>query len=152
MRELWRQAGRPPVEQALGISLDEAHRMRDSGVGYIRHVFPLVDLGMTRRDCQRWLADHGWSQVPKSACIGCPFHSDRQWIELRERSPEEWADAVAFDRAIRYGNVRAGGRPLLGRAYLHRSLLPLGQVALAPGGTAASADGFGNECEGMCGT
>jgi hypothetical protein len=32
---LYEQAGKPPVEQWLGISLDETHRMRDADVRYI---------------------------------------------------------------------------------------------------------------------
>jgi hypothetical protein len=61
--------------------------------------------------------------VAKSACIGCPYHGNRQWRDLRDNRPEEWADAVAFDEAIRKGGAR--GLPLDGQAFLHRSRLPL---------------------------
>jgi hypothetical protein len=155
VRQLWQATGKPPVEQWLGISLDEAHQMRDSDVAYIDNVYPLVDARMTRADCQRWLADHGW-QAPKSACIGCPFRSDRRWRELRDNSPAEWADAVAFDRAIRAGHRRHGQPALRGRAYLHRSLVPLDRVDLRStprrGSGAEPGDGFGNDCHGLCGT
>ncbi len=58
--------------------------------------------------------------------ITCPYHSDRQWRELRERSPKEWADAVAFDRAIRHGHPAAIHKQALrGNAFLHPSLRPL---------------------------
>jgi hypothetical protein len=106
VRQLWQAAGQPPVEQWLGISLDEAHRMRTSDVAYITNAYPLVETHMTRKDCVRWLTAHGWTEVPKSACIGCPFRSDARWRELRDTSPAEWADAVAFDRAIRAGHRR----------------------------------------------
>jgi hypothetical protein len=153
IRMLWQQAGRPPVEQWLGISRDEAHRMRDSGVAYIQHRYPLVDRGLTRTDCQVWLRERGW-KVPRSACIGCPFASNARWRHLRDTAPEEWADAVAFDRAIRHGHPNPHGRPLLGRAFLHRSLVPLDRANLDPprSHTVEPNDGFGNECEGMCGT
>lgn len=32
------------AEQAIGISTDEIGRVRDSGIGYLRSVFPLIDL------------------------------------------------------------------------------------------------------------
>ncbi len=154
VRQLWEQAGRPPVEQWLGISADEAHRMRDSDVRYIQLRYVLVERGLTRADCQRWLEQHGWPGVPRSSCVGCPFHSDRQWRALRDDSPEEWADAVAFDHAIRHGHPAAIHKAALrGNAFLHHSLRPLDQIDLPPSDVAAAdADGFGNDCQGVCGT
>ncbi|MFE3197770.1 hypothetical protein [Embleya sp. NPDC059237] len=115
------------VEQWIGISVDEVHRAKDSGIGYMRNRHPLLDLGYTRADCQRLLRARGFGQTPKSACLGCPFHGNQQWRALRDESPDEWRDVVEFDAAIRSGNARATaeGSPLLGEAYLHRSLLPL---------------------------
>lgn len=123
------------AQQSIGISRDEFHRAKDSDVKYVKHVFPLLDLpgsadgreGWTREDCLRYLRVEGWGETPKSACTGCPFHGNRQWRDLRDNHPEEWADAVEFDAAIRGGSARANatGSPLLGEAYLHRSRLPL---------------------------
>src|SRR5690606_6623803 len=44
---------------------------------------------------------NGYPVPMKSACIGCPFHDDRYWRDMRDNRPEEWADAVDFDRQIR---------------------------------------------------
>lgn len=112
------------AEQWIGFSTDEIHRVdgkRD--VRYITKRYPLIELGMSRDDCERWLRSRGWTNVAKSACIGCPFHGNRQWRELRDNNPDEWADAVAFDAAIRKGGAR--GLPLNGEAFLHRSRVPL---------------------------
>ncbi|MGW1998327.1 hypothetical protein [Embleya sp. NPDC001921] len=51
---------------------------------------------------------------------------------MRDNRPDDWADAVAFDQAIRAGNARGNenGKQLLGQAFLHRSLMPLGQAPL----------------------
>jgi hypothetical protein len=153
VRELHEAAGRRPVEQWLGISLDEIGRMRTSDVRYITHRYPLVEGRMTRWDCQRWLQAHGWTDVPKSSCIGCPFHADRQWRELRDRSPEEWADAVAFDQAIRGGHVQPDGKvQLLGEAYLHSSLVPLAQADLSTPEDRGQLNLFEADCQsGVCG-
>ncbi|MFI7608839.1 hypothetical protein ACIBTV_27515 [Micromonospora sp. NPDC049366] len=116
------------AEQWIGFSTDEIGRVSDKdGVSYIRKRYPLLDLGMSRKDCQRWLTARGWGDTAKSACIGCPFHGNAQWRDLRDNHPDEWADAVAFDEAIRKGGAR--GLPLDGEAFLHRSRLPL---AVAP--------------------
>ncbi|WP_237536226.1 hypothetical protein [Streptomyces sp. SID3343] len=115
------------VEQWIGISVDEIHRAKASGINYMRSVHPLLDLGYTRADCQRLLRARGFGDTPKSSCLGCPYHGNHQWRALRDDSPDEWLDVVEFDAAIRAGNARANaeGKPLLGEAYLHRSLLPL---------------------------
>src|SRR2546421_419979 len=109
------------AEVAIGISTDEVGRARDSDVGYMRNVFPLLDLGMSRKDCERYLTERSWATVTKSACIGCPFHGNAQWRQLRDEQPAEWADAVEFDAAIRAGSARAPsrGQNLRGAMYLH---------------------------------
>jgi hypothetical protein len=130
--------GRVPTgrwaEQWVGISTDERDRALDQDgnlktgdVKYSRNRYPLLELNMSRDECTALLTRHGYGSTPKSACIGCPFHVNRQWRDLRDNSPEEWADAVAFDAAIREGSARAKaqGQNLLGTAYLHRSRMPL---------------------------
>lgn len=120
------------VTQWIGISTDEFQRAKDSDVRYIRHVFPLLDINWSRQDCVTYLADRGWGTTPKSACIGCPFHANQQWRTLRDESPDEWADAVAFDAAIRNSSARANaqGQPLRGQMFLHSSLLPLAEAPI----------------------
>lgn len=47
------------VEQWIGISTDEFHRAKDADVAYMRNVFPLIDLGLSRAGCQRLLRERG---------------------------------------------------------------------------------------------
>lgn len=132
------------VSQWRGISADESQRMKPSRHAWMTVRYPLaMEFGMTRVDCLMWMANKGYPMPPRSACIGCPFHSDREWRGMRDNRPEEWADAVAFDRAIR----KAGG--MRGDAYLHRSLLPLDEAPID--GNKDQADLWGEECAGMCG-
>ncbi|MDT0270032.1 hypothetical protein RM844_27505 [Streptomyces sp. DSM 44915] len=129
-------AGRVPAgvfaEQWVGISRDEFTRAKDSGIKYAVNRHPLLEMDWSRVDCLRYLAGQGWASTPKSACVGCPFHSNAFWREMRDERPQEWADAVAFDYAIRQGGARgnANGSPLMGTAYLHRSCLPLDQAPI----------------------
>lgn len=115
------------AQVAIGISTDEIGRAKDSDVKYMENVFPLIDLDLSRTDCERYLKANGWGSVGKSACIGCPFHGNRQWRQLRDESPEEFADAVDFDNQIRNGSARANaaGKDLRGSMFLHRSRVPL---------------------------
>lgn len=118
------------VEQWVGISTDEFHRAKDADVKYMRNRHPLIDLNWSRTDCIHFLTSIGLRDTPKSSCLGCPFHGNAQWRNIRDTSPEEWEDVVAFDAAIRQGNARANasGNRLPGQAFLHRSRVPLDQA------------------------
>jgi hypothetical protein len=122
------------AEQAIGISTDEFHRAKDSDVRYLRNIFPLLDLGMSRQDCLTFLAERGFGDTVKSACIGCPYSGNARLRWIRDTYPDDWADLVSFDREIRHGSPRAiaDGKPLRGQFFVHRSLLPLDQVDLDP--------------------
>ena len=147
LRRGTRRTAPPFVEMWIGISADErATRCKPSREPWITNRWPLRELGMTRRDCERWLREHHGLRVPKSACVGCPYHDDRLWREIKLERPDEWAEAVAFDRAIRR-------LPMVqGECYLHRSCVPLdevdlrtpedrGQLSLLPAGDA------GDDCQ-----
>lgn len=126
----------------IGISTDEIMRMKPSRVQYIVNRHPLIENGVSRRDCLAWMEKRGYPTPPKSSCIGCPFHSDEQWRAL---TPDEMADAIEVDRAIRH---QPGFR---GEQYMHPSLVPLDQVDFRTDGQRGQGDLFINECEGMCG-
>ena len=112
------------AEQWIGFSTDEIHRVNDKQENlYTMKRYPLLELGMSRKDCERWLKASGWGDTAKSACIGCPFHGNAAWRDLRDNHPEQWVDAVDFDRQIRKGGAR--GEALRGEAFLHRSRVPL---------------------------
>ena len=136
----------PVVEQWIGISLDEAIRIKPSFETWRVNRWPLIEQRMTRRDCIAWLKRHDYPIPPKSSCIGCPFHSDAMWRRMRDHDPAAWADAVAIDRVI-----RTGLRGIRGEVYLHRSAVPLDEVDLTTLEDLGQLDLFANECEGMCG-
>ena len=142
---------RRPVEQWIGISLDEAHRMKPSRVKYITHRWPLIEARMTAHDCLRWLKGHGYPEPPRSACIECPLHGDDYWRDSRENRPDEFAEACDFDRALRDGRVRMGKDGLNGVSYLHDSLIPLEEVDLSTPRERGQQEMFGNDCTGFCG-
>jgi len=141
--------GRPQpasVELWIGISLDEAQRMKPSRRQWIENRWPLIERRISRAGCLAWLKDRGYRLPKKSSCIGCPFHDDGFWRDLRDNHPELWNDAVAFDRRIRrLPRVHHD-------CYLHRQAVPLSEVDLSTEEDRGQiAFGFSAECEGMCG-
>ncbi len=136
------------VELWLGISTDEAMRMKTSRDRWMRHRYPLIEAGMSRSDCLEWWAVRFNRPLERSACVGCPFQSRKRWLATKCRWPELFAEAVEIDFNIRSGLSFAK------EPYLHSLKLPLAEAVKrdeADLGNEAHADGFGNECEGHCG-
>jgi hypothetical protein len=140
-REVVRQMGGRPkggTEMWIGISTDEAVRVKPSRVQYVVNRWPLIEARKNRGDCKAWLERAGWT-APRSACIGCPFRSDEEWRAL---TPAELADAIEVDVAIRH-------QPKMrGEQFAHRRMVPLSEVDFSDKG---QLNLFNNECEGMCG-
>ena len=134
------------VEVWIGISTDEIQRMKDTRDKWQTHRWPLIDARMNRQQCITWLRSHGWS-APTSACIGCPYHSDAMWRDMKLSDPISWNDAVEVDKAI-----RNSGRKMRHDQFMHRSLKPLDQVDFStPAEKGQIEFGFIQECDGMCG-
>jgi hypothetical protein len=125
----------------MGISTDEVLRAKESQVKYIKNVFPLLDMEMSRNDCLNWFTNNNLPLPPKSACIICPFHSNEHWRDMKKNDPESWNMAVEFDKKIRK-------LPKLDAdIYLHRQCVPLDEAFLG----VEQISMFDEECEGMCG-
>lgn len=142
----------PLVIQWIGISLDEATRMKVSRDPWSRNEWPLVDARMTRHDCMIWMKKNGYPQAPRSACVYCPFHSDAEWRRLRDDEPESFAAAAAAERGLQrtHMEVETEGK-MTAIAYLHDSLVPLDKVDFSTKEDHGQQTMFQNECEGMCG-
>ena len=132
------------VRAMLGISYDEAHRMKDAMEPWITNTYPLVDARLTVHDCKRIIADAGLPEPPRSSCYFCPYHSQKYWLGLKRDHPADFAKAEAFDARIR--TTQPG---LVGEAFLHSALVPLGEAVVDP--TQTQGELFGEECEGVCG-
>jgi hypothetical protein len=128
----------------IGISIDEASRMKPSRVKYIEHRWPLIEQSMNRNDCLQWMARHDYPAPPRSSCIGCPFHNDNEWRAIKA-DPEMWADVVEVDNAIR---TQSGFK---GKQFVHRKMMPIADVDFATDEDRGQLNMFENECEGMCG-
>lgn len=106
---------RPPhprkasIEQWVGFSWDEWYRVKrhKRTPQYIAMRWPLVELKLTRRDCEDYLTAKGLPVPIKSSCIGCPYRRASEWLEMKERNPDEFAQAVAFDDANRHNPLGA---------------------------------------------
>ena len=146
VRQIMRERGAKSVVQWIGISLDEAVRMKPSRVKYSKHRWPLIEQRMNRNDCLRWMEKNGYGKPPRSACVYCPHHSNAEWRRLRDEEPEAWHRAVEFDARIRHG-INKVRQP----CFVHRDCKPLDQVDLSTDAERGQGLLWGNECGGNCG-
>lgn len=138
------------VTQWIGISLDEIQRMKMSTLSFSQNRYPLIENRIKRGDCLNWMKNNGYPEPPRSACVYCPFHSDEEWRRLRDREPDEFARAIAFDKELR-GKTRTNSG-LKMDVFLHRSCNPLDEIDFdSDEDKGQQVWDFQAECEGMCG-
>ena len=135
------------VNQYIGISTDEAHRIKSSDVWYVKNQFPLIDLDMSRDDCIAWLSNHNYPVPKKSSCWMCPYKSYDGWKELKSVEPHTFKKACELDEMLRPMKIPRIEKDF----YIWSSLKPLSMLFPAQNIDENSRDGFGNECEGLCG-
>ena len=144
-----RESGASSAVQWIGISRDEIVRMKPSRDKRIAHRWPLVELEMHRRHCLDWMDKRGFPKPPRSACVYCPYHGNKEWRRLRDEEPAEFERACRFEEQLQA--VKAKTENMRGVPYLHSSLVALRDVDLSTEEERGQGDMFGNECEGMCG-
>lgn len=113
-------AGVDDCDVWLGISTNEMHRMKASGLNWYRHVYPLIEtVPMNRAQCVALVESYGWPTPPKSRCWMCPMMSSGEWRDLKASEPANFAQAVALDNKLRQSDPDV---------YLHRLGLPLAEA------------------------
>lgn len=136
------------VEMWLGISADESTRVKPSRDEWITNRHPLIEMDMTRANIYNWFNErYPDRRLPRSACVGCPYHSDMEWKWLRENDPDSFNEAVHVDWSLR--NIPEIRGTLKGEAYLHHSRRKLSGVDFDD--TQNYDDYMASECEGLCG-
>jgi hypothetical protein len=124
-RYLQAHRSKQQVELWLGITTDEWQRAKDADVKYITHRFPLLEMGMSRSDCIKWLEAHNLPSPGKSSCTFCPFHNKAAWQNMKRAGGADWQEAINVDAMIR--NVRPPGE-----LFVHPKAIPLADAVVIP--------------------
>ena len=120
IRRWLRERGVTDTDVWLGISLDEAERMKGSGLNWYRHVYPLIEIApMHRSQCVTQIQKFGWEIPNKSRCKMCPNQSTLAWKDLKRRNDGDFAEAVALENEVRQKDQHV---------YFHPLAIPLEQA------------------------
>ena len=138
------------VIQWIGISLDEATRMKPSREPWAQSRWPLIEAGKRRSDCLAWMQRHGFPEPPRSACGYCPFHNNAEWRRLKNDEPAAFERAVQFERMVQ--ETKKNSDNFDSTPFLHRSCVPLDQIDFSNAEDRGQINLFENECEGICST
>ncbi len=83
----------------LGFSTDEMRRCK-TPIGKWQHRFPLIEQRLSRDDCISLVERMGWGTPPRSSCWMCPNRSPHEWLDLKQNYPQDFSQAVKFEREI----------------------------------------------------
>ena len=138
------------VEIVMGISQDEIQRAKYPPNKWAVNCYPLIENKITRHDCLHYFETLGFPQPPRSACIICPYHDNKEWQRIKDKHPKEFEYAVDFDKQLRSNKESQFVNKLDGELFLHRKMQPLGSIDFI-----AEDDPqyqlFDDECSGYCG-
>jgi len=87
-------------EMHLGFSLEEKHRCKPNPSPLFENKFPLVDMGLERKDNYKYIFEVWGLDSKASACNFCPFHTNYFFNYIKTESPKDYADVVDFDEML----------------------------------------------------
>jgi len=116
-----RSIGIEKARNWIGISLDEARRIRNQHRQWLQLWYPLIfEVPMRRHQCVELIRATGWTDhIPHSACYMCPNLGDAEWIDMQRNWPEDFQRACELEADVREKDAHF---------YLHPSCTPLAQV------------------------
>ena len=129
IRRYLRQQAIETCTMWLGISKDEARRVRQSSLKWIENFYPLIDGAITQRtnlilnrsDCLKIVEQAGLPPPPKSSCYICPNMSTNEWQALS-------AQEKALAQTIETDMQEAVKDTLTFKPFLHQSYIPISDV------------------------
>ena len=132
----------------MGISTDEIIRVKESRIKWIKNVYPLIENKISRQNCLAWFEKNNLKLPPRSACIYCPYHSKSFWKDLKKNSPQEFEEAINFEKKAKetFKTVTSFGENYDISLHASGNLETFDEKK-----ETNQLDMFDAECEGMCG-
>jgi len=87
-------------EMHIGFSAEERGRMSENTHPMFINKFPLVDMGLERKDNYKYILEEWGLDTKASACYVCPFHKNHFFGYLRDHHPNDYEAVTDFDRIL----------------------------------------------------
>ena len=117
--------GEDTVCKWIGFSQDEWMRIKEAKQKYIYFEYPLIERRMTKTDIAVYYLKHNLQPPPRSVCNACFANDVATFKEMHDNRPDDWAQAVAVDEAIR--DLTQIG--VVDECFVSSTLLPLRELA-----------------------
>ena len=100
VRRKLRELGAKKAELSIGFTAEEGRRCKTSGVKWLQHRWPLVELGLTREDCKAVFGQVGLPVPARTACWFCPLQRVVWWQKLVDEDPERFERAALLEDQV----------------------------------------------------
>lgn len=87
-------------EMHIGFSLEEKRRCGENPHKMFVNKFPLVEMGLERKDNYAYIKDVWGLETKASACTFCPFHRNYFFKQLKETDAARYEKLVQFDNRL----------------------------------------------------
>lgn len=105
-------------EMHIGFSVEEQQRCKENPSKMFVNRFPLVEMGLERKDNYAYIRDVWGLETKASACSFCPFHRNYFFQFLKDHEPEEYRSVIAFDDLLETGQPKTN---IHSKLYISRS-------------------------------
>lgn len=88
-------------EMHIGFSTEEAHRCKENPHPLFVNKYPLIEMGLERKDNYKYILEVWGLETKASACTICPFHRNYYYQYIKEHHKEDFKKAVDFDTMLK---------------------------------------------------
>lgn len=96
----------------IGISTDEIIRAKPNQIPFLESNWPLIDLMMDRKQCERLIQEAGLPVPPRSSCYFCPFHRKSKWLEMYTKQPDLFEKSCQLEEMLNERSIGLGRGPV----------------------------------------
>lgn len=97
-------------EMHIGFTAEERQRIFESKNKLFINKYPMVDMGLTRKDNYAYVVENWGLKTRGSACLFCPFHTNYFFWQCKNTCEEDYKVVLDFDELLENGipNRRLG--------------------------------------------
>ncbi len=112
-------------EMHMGFSYEEKKRCKESSNPMFINKFPLVEMGLERKDNYAYIKDTWGLDTKASACAFCPFHRNYFFSYLKTHEPTTYRRLLQVDRLLEENTPKP---PTQSKLYISRSRKRLSEL------------------------